>query len=162
MPKFKSDKVCKHTVAVAEKSGILRQHLGHICKDQGQKGASRTALQKCLGINLLPGRKAPQTSFIIAPIMQTAQQTTPYSHKSHLTTQRTFTVKYTTMTIHLFYVCCLLKRKPVKAASTTFVTGRKQAENNAICTQGTILFSPSRRLEKQNSYKEGGNAILSR
>ena len=32
-PSFKSDKVCKHAVAVAEKSGILRQHLGYICKD---------------------------------------------------------------------------------------------------------------------------------
>ena len=43
-PSFKSDKVCKHTVAVAKKSEILRQHLGDICKEQGQKGASRTAL----------------------------------------------------------------------------------------------------------------------
>ena len=66
-PSFKSDKVCKHAVAVAEKSGILRQHLEHICKDQGQKGASRTALAEAFVNKSVAGKKGSTNKFHYRP-----------------------------------------------------------------------------------------------
>ena len=36
-PSFKADKVCKHSVAVAEKNEMLGKHLEQICKGLGKK-----------------------------------------------------------------------------------------------------------------------------
>ena len=66
-PSFKSDQVCRHAVAVAEKSGILRQHLGHICKDQGQKGQSRTALAEAFVNKSVAGKKGSTNKFHYRP-----------------------------------------------------------------------------------------------
>ena len=66
-PSFKADKVCKHAVAVAEESGILRQHLGHICKNQGQQAASRTALAEAFVNKSVAGKKGLHKQVSLSP-----------------------------------------------------------------------------------------------
>ena len=86
-PSFKADKVCKHAVAVAEKSGILRQHLGHICKDQGQQGASRTALAEAFVNKSVAGKKGSTNKFHYRP--HNANYTTEKATQSQVSSDNT-------------------------------------------------------------------------
>ena len=66
-PSFKADKVCKHSVAVAEKNETLRKHLEQICKGQGKKKASRTALAEAFVNKSVAGKKGSRNKFHYRP-----------------------------------------------------------------------------------------------
>ena len=64
---FKADKVCKHSVAVAEKNEMLRKHLEQICKGQGEKNASRTALAETFMNKSVAGKKGSRKKSYYCP-----------------------------------------------------------------------------------------------
>ena len=56
-PNFKSDKVCKHSIAVAEKVGMLHMHLKFIQKGSSDSAGSRTALAEGYTDKAVAGKK---------------------------------------------------------------------------------------------------------
>ena len=56
-PRFKADSVCKHSIAVAEKVGIIKEHLQYVFKGAGQRKGSRTALAEAYMDKGVAGKK---------------------------------------------------------------------------------------------------------
>ena len=62
-PSFKSDSVCRHSVTVAEKNGLLHEHLQFTCKGAARKGASRTPLAEAIDNKAVAGKKGSTKKF---------------------------------------------------------------------------------------------------
>ncbi|KAJ7354915.1 hypothetical protein OS493_029024 [Desmophyllum pertusum] len=71
-PSFKADRVCKHSVAVAEKNGLLREHLQFICKGSARKGASHTPLAEAYVNKGVAGKKGSTNKHHYRPSQSTS------------------------------------------------------------------------------------------
>lgn len=66
-PSFKADRVCKHSIAVAEKSGIIEQHLKYVCNGGGQRKGCRTALSEAYVDKAVSGKKGSKNKYPYRP-----------------------------------------------------------------------------------------------
>lgn len=149
-PSFKSDKVCKHAIVVAEKSGILRQHLEHICKDQGQKRASRTALAEAFLNKSVAGKKGSTNKFHYCP--HNANCTTENAIQSQVSSDNTTHVYSEIYHNNNAFVLRMLppEVKTCKGSKHDFYHRQKIIPTwFGIYTQETILFSRSRWLKNK-------------
>ena len=141
-PSFKADKVCKHTVAVAEKSGILRQHLGHICKDQGQQGASRTALAEAFLNKSVAGKKGSTNKFHYRP--HNTNCTTEKATQSQVSSDNTTHVYSETYHNDNPFVLCMLppEAKTCKGCQHDFCHRQKIIPYNLVFAHKERYYSP--------------------
>ena len=142
---------------------MLRKHLEQICKGQGEKKASGTALAETFMNKSVAGKKGSRNQFHYHPSnandsIANAMQSEESSNNA------TYVYDEIYHNDHPFVLCMLPSdAKTCKGCKDDFCHRQKNNTiRSGVFAQGTVLLSSAWRLEKQTSFKQGVNALLPR
>ena len=155
-PSFKFDSVCKHSIAVADKVGILEQHIQFISKPSAKKGP-RSALAEANVNKEVAGKKVERTSNRTGLRDHSRRwQTKPVDKASPRAPQGTHIRKSITTTIHSFYVFFPRMQRGANSVGQIFATDCGLSRMTWFLSMKNAFISPlmatgnrSRRQQKK-------------
>ena len=125
-PSFKFDSVCKHSIAVAEKIGILDQHLQFISKASNAKSAgARSTLAEANVNKEVAGKKGARNKYPFRPSRSEKHHTTSNASGQDQPAQGCAKYLYTTTITHL---SCAFFPKKQKVASNAKLISATECE----------------------------------